>query len=375
MATMDQTTDVAIIGGGISGCSIAYFLRKAGVDVTVFDSGDIGAEASSAAAGIIAPLGSLSGPGAYADLLLESCSLFADLIPALESASGISVEYTQSGTLYIARGQHSVHNLRKRMQEWQPLGLEISWCDGNESRDYEPALALDVMAAVYVPRDGQLKAPKLTRAYARAASALGATLRDHTEIVNVQRQNGRVTGIITAEGETIACKHLVIAAGAWAARCGAWLDLMLPIVPQRGQILTLEQPTQPLRRIVFGEAVYLAPKQDNTVVVGATREEVGYDKRLTAGGISWLLSSAIRLAPSLEPCAISQMWAGLRPHTSDHHPILGRAPGFDNVTLAVGHSSNGIMLSAITGQSIAELITTGKTPDVIQTFGVGRFTT
>lgn len=371
---MEQTTDVAIIGGGISGCSIAYFLRKAGVGVTVFDQGDIGAEASSAAAGILSPLGSLSGPGTYADLLLESCSLFADLIPELEATSGGSVEYVQSGTLYIARGPHSVHNLRKRMQEWQPLGQEIYWCDGNLARDYEPSLALDVMAAIYVPQDGQLKAPKLTRAYAQAAAALGATLRDHTEIVDVQRQGARVTGITAASGETIACKHLVIAAGAWAARCGVWLDLSLPVVPQRGQILALEQPAQPLRRAIFGEAIYLGPKQDNTVVIGATKEEVGYDKRLTAGGISWLLSGAIRLAPSLEPCAISQMWAGLRPLTPDHHSILGRAPGYENVSLAVGHGSNGIMLSAITGQSIAALIATGKTPDVIQAFGMERFT-
>jgi len=370
---MDQTTDVAIIGGGISGCAIAYFLRKTGVDVTVFDQGDSGAEASSAAAGILAPLGSLSGPGIYADLLLESCSLFLDLIPELEAASGISVEYTQSGTLYIARSPHSIHNLRKRMQEWQPHNQEMYWFDGNQARDYEPSLALDVMAAVYVPQEGQLKAPKLTQAYARAAAALGATLRDHTEIAGVQRQGGRVIGITTAQGESIACKQLVIAAGAWAARCGAWLDLTLPIVPQRGQILTLEQPTQRLRHVVFGEAIYFAPKQDNTVVVGATKEDVGYDKRLTAGGISWLLSSAIRLAPSLEPCAIAQMWAGLRPLTPDHHPILGRAPGWENVTLAVGHSSNGIMLSAITGQSIAELITTGNMPEVIQAFGAERF--
>jgi len=371
---MQQTTDVAIIGGGISGCAIAYFLRKAGADVTVFDQGDIGAEASSAAAGILAPLGSLSGPGPFADLLLESWSLLQELIPELETTSGISVEYTQSGTLYIARSPHSIHNLRKRMQEWQPHEQEMYWFDGNQARDYEPALALDVMAAVYAPQEGQLKAPKLTRAYARAAAALGATLRDHTEIAGVQRQGKRVISITTTQGETIACKQLVIAAGAWAARCGAWLDLSLPVVPQRGQILTLEQPMQPQRHVVFGEAIYFAPKQDNTLVVGATKEEVGYDKRLTAGGISWLLSTAIRLAPSLEGCAIAQMWAGLRPHTPDHHPILGRAPGYENVTLAVGHSSNGIMLSAITGQSITALIATGNTPEVIRAFGVERFT-
>ncbi len=370
---MHHTTHVAIIGGGITGCAIAYFLRKAGVEVTVFDRGEIGAEASSAAAGILAPLGSLSGPGPFADLLLASWAMFPSLVPELEAASGIKTEYEQSGTLHVARSLQSVKNLRKRMEEWQPLRLEMHWLGGSDARNLEPALTFDVMAAVYAPQEAQAKAPRLTQAFAQAAVRLGAVLRDHTEIVDIQQQGQRVTGITTTQGEEIACDHLVIATGAWSARWSEKLALSLPVTPQRGQILTLRQPVEPVRQVVFGEAIYFAPKQDSTVVVGATKEEVGFDTSLTAGGISWLLSTAIRLAPSLESCAIEQMWTGLRPHTPDHHPILGRAPGWENVSLAAGHNSVGILLSAITGHSITELVTTDNTPEVIRAFGAERF--
>ncbi len=165
----------------------------------------------------------------------------------------------------------------------------------------------------------------------------------------------------------------MIASGAWAAESGIWLDLPLPITPQRGQILTLRQPAPPLRHLIFGEAVYLAPKFDGTVVVGATKEEVGFHKQVTAGGVSWLLNTAIRLATSFDSSAIEQMWAGLRPQTPDNLPILGTALPWENVTLAVGHGSVGIMLSAITGQSIAELVVSGIEPEIIAPFSVERF--
>jgi glycine oxidase len=189
----------------------------------------------------------------------------------------------------------------------------------------------------------------------------------------VRQEHDSITGVYTAQGETIACNHLVIASGAWAAECGIWLNLPLPVTPQRGQILTLRQPTPPLRHIIFGEAIYLVPKFDKTVVVGATKEEVGFHKQVTAGGISWLLNSAIRLATSFDGSVIEQMWAGLRPKTPDNLPILGSTRQWRNVTLALGHGSVGVMLSAIIGQSIAELVVSGIEPELLLPFSVERF--
>jgi glycine oxidase len=369
---MQSTTEVAIVGGGVIGCAIAYYLRKSGVDVAVLDQGEIGAEASSAAAGLLAPLGSLSGPGAFADLLLASFALFPALVPELEDASGINMEYEHTGALRIVRNAKHIPNLRKRMKAWQPLGLQMHWLTGDEARQREPLLAPDVCAAIYAPEESQIKASHVVKAFSLAASNQGATLYSHREITGIQRNNATVTGVYTSQGERIACNHLVIATGAWAARCSQWLPVDLPVSPQRGQILTLQQPSLPLRHIIFGEAAYLTPKSGNTVIVGATKEEAGFEKKLTAGGIAWLLNTAIRIVPSFESSPIDQMWAGLRPRTPDNQPILGPAPGWENVTLAVGHGSVGIMLSVITGKTIAESVIQGEVPQIVQPFSLER---
>jgi glycine oxidase len=370
---LQSTTDVVVVGGGVIGCAIAYHLRKAGVDVAVLDQGDIGTEASSAAAGLLAPLGSLSGLGPFADLLLTSFALFPALVPELEDASGINLEYEQTGALRVVRSAKHIPNLRKRMKAWQPLGLQMHWLAGDEARQREPLLAANVCAAIYAPEESQLKASYVVKAFSLAAAHQGVTLYSHREIMGIQRQNAKVTGVYTAQGETIGCNHLVIATGAWAARCGEWLNVELPVSPQRGQILTLLQPSPPLRHIIFGEAAYLIPKSGNTIIVGATKEEVSFDKRLAAGGIAWLLSTAIRLAPALESSPLDQLWTGLRPRTPDNQPILGPAPGWENVSLAVGHGSVGIMLSAITGKTISELIVQGEVPEIVQPFSLTRF--
>lgn len=370
---MQSNADVVVAGGGVIGCAIAYQLRQSGVDVAVLDRGEIGAEASSAAAGLLAPLGSLSGPGAFADLLLASFALFPALVPELEDASGIHLEYEQPGALRVVRNAKHIPDLRKRMKVWQPLGLQMQWLTGDEARQHEPLLSPDVCAAIYAPEESQIKASHVVKAFSVAAARSGAKLHHHRAITGIQQYHARVTGVYTSKDETIGCNHLVVASGAWAAHFGEWLNIELPVSPQRGQILTLRQPSRPLHDIIFGEAVYLAPKSANTVLVGATREEGGFDKQLTAGGVAWLLNTAIRLIPSLESSAIDQMWTGLRPKTPDNQPILGPGPGWENVTLAVGHGSVGILLSAITGKAIAELVVKGRVPEIIRPFSLERF--
>jgi glycine oxidase len=370
---MQSTAEVVIVGGGVIGCAIAYYLCTSGVDVVVLDRGEIGAEASSAAAGLLAPLGSLSGSGAFADLLLASFGLFPALVPELEDASGINLEFERTGALRIVRNPKHLPNLRERMNAWQPLGLQMQWLTRDEARQLEPLLAPDVCAAIYAPEESQVKAAHVVKAFSIAAAHRGATLYSQREICGIQRKNAAVTGVLTSAGERIACNHMILATGAWAARCGEWLHIDLPVRPQQGQILSLQQPTPPLRSIVFGEAAYLTPKSEHKVIVGATREEAGFEKRLTASGVAWLLNTAIRIVPSFESSQIDQMWAGLRPRTPDNQPILGPAPGWENVTLAAGHGSVGIMLSAITGKAIAESIVLGEVPQIVRPFALERF--
>jgi glycine oxidase len=370
---MQPTIDVAIVGGGIIGCAIAYYLSKTGVNVAVFDRGEIGAEASSAATGLLAPLGPLSGSGPFADLLLSSFALFSTLVPELEEASGTNLEYEQTGALRIVRNTKHISNLRKRMHAWQPLGLQMYWLTGDEARQLEPLLSLDVCAAIYVPAESQINASLVVKSFSQAAINQGATLYSHSIISGIQRHNAKVTCVYTSQGERFACNHLVIANGAWAADCSEWLQVPIPVIPQRGQALSLHQLSIPLRHIIFGEAAYLTPKSKQMIIVGATKEEVGFNKNTTVDGLSWLLNSAIKLTPTLESCTLDRMCAGLRPRTPDNQPILGPAPDWENVTLAIGHGSSGIILSAITGQTIAKLIVTGQMPQILQPFALTRF--
>jgi glycine oxidase len=369
---MRQTTDVVIVGGGVIGCAIAYYLSQAGRTVTVIERAEVAAEASSAAAGLLAPLGELSEPGAVTDLFLASWSLYPELIPDLEAASGIQTGYYCPGSLHTANTAQESATLRQQLTFWTSLGMQATWLEADEIRIREPLLGPGVEAAVYVPNEGSMLPPAMTRAYAGAARRLGVRFQEQTEITGIESTSSRVTGVQTALGETIACQHLVVATGAWSARWGQWLGFSLPVRPVRGQILSLRQPASRLQHIVFGEDIYMVPKLDNTIYVGATVEQVGFEKSVTVGGISWLLSSAIQLTPALESASIVKLWAGLRPGSPDSLPILGKAPGWDNVILATGHSATGFELSAITGKTIAELVTTGQTPEIIRTFGIER---
>ena len=372
MATK-QATSVVIIGGGVSGCSIGYQLSKAGVQVTILERAEVAAEASSAAAGLLAPGGVLTGSAAGRELFLASWSMTAELLAEVEEASGIGVEYQQTGALHTIVSVDEEASEREYAQVWQDYDLEVKWLDGPEVHEYEPLLNPAIDAALYVPHATSIRPRLVTQAYAEAARKLGARIHEHTEVTGFTQSSGKVTGVQTAQGETIGCDSVVIATGAWSAQIGNWLDLSIPVFPARGQILSLHQPATPLKHTVFGEGLYVVPKVDNTLYVGATIERVGFDKSNTAGGLAWLLSSAIRLLPELEHAALAQIWAGLRPLSQDSYPILGKAPGWQNVILATGHGAGGFELSAITGRTIAELITTGQTPAVIQPFGLERF--
>jgi len=367
-----RSADVVIVGGGVIGCAIAYYLRLAGRDVMVLERGEIGRQASGAAAGLLAPLGPLSGPGPFADLLLAGCALLTELAPALEEVSGIQIGYERTGALRTVRNPKRVAHLQRRMEAWRPLGLEMHWLSGEEARRHEPVLTPDICAAIYAPEEAQVRAEQVVQAFAQAARKLGAQLCSQTEVIGLHQRRGRVTEVLLSRDQSVTCKHLVITAGAWAAHCGGWLNLSLPVQPLRGQILAVRQPTVPLHHIIFGEAAYLAPKEEE-IFVGATKDEAGFNTQVTPEGIAWLRGTAARLAPILEWSPVERTWAGLRPKTPDMRPILGPVQGFENVTLATGHNSVGIMLSAITGQTMAECICTGNVPDIARPFGLERF--
>ncbi len=369
----NYSTDVAIIGAGVEGCSIAYYLSKSGVRVSVIERAEIASEASSAAAGLLSPGAVLAGPEAGAELFFASLLLFPSLIEELESLSTVQVEYSRTGALHVVTTEGQEEQLQRYGQAWQARNVAVQWLRGDELRRDEPLLNQEIRAALFVPYASSIRPHLMTKAYAEAARKSGAHIYERMEATGFRYNGAKVTGIETAQGEVIECEHVVIAAGAWSAQVGRWLDLEIPVVPARGQILSLRQPETPLKHVIFGKDIYVVPKLDDTVYVGATVERVGFDKRNTAGGILWLLRQAIELLPELEEATLARIWSGLRPASPDSYPILGKAAPWENVILATGHGAGGFELSAITGKTIAELIVTGKTPTLIQPFGIDRF--
>jgi len=383
--SMHRGTDVVIVGGGVIGCSIAYFLRKTGVEVMVIEREEIAAESSAAAGGLITQLGGLAGPPPFTALMLESWSLFATLIAELEDASGVDIGYRQTGCLRAMLDEDENEQMRKLVPVCQSMGIDMQWLTRGEAREMIPMLTSRVLGAAYAPQVGSISASVMTRAYAAAARSLGGVISEHLQVTGFTTHASRLTSVQTVGGETIACNHLVIAAGSWSTNCGEWLGVDIPVHPARGQILALRQPERPLKHTLMvgasamlvkyglGSDLFLVPKPDGTIYVGSTVEHVGFDKNLTVGGIAALLTGVIQIAPELANAPIVKMWTGLRPWSADGYPILGRAPGWENVSVATGHGGIGLEASAVTGKVIAELVTTGQVPERIRTFGLERF--
>ncbi|WP_376793695.1 glycine oxidase ThiO [Thermogemmatispora sp.] len=375
--TVPERAEVVIIGAGIIGWSIAYYLSRAGVEVCLLERAEVGVGTSAIAAGLLAPLGPLNGPGPLASLLLAGCAELSKLVAELEASSGIEIEPGWPGALRLACEARAVARLRRRLERWQPLGLELHWLSGEEARRREPLLSADVLAAVYAPEEGQLRAGRLLKALADAARRAGARCYEHCEASGLRLQADRVLAVQTRGGGEIACGSLVIAAGAWSAQCCAWLGTAVPLRPVRGQLLSVRPPAglPSLQHLIFGRAIYLVPRRDGSLTIGATREEAGFEVRVTEEGRAWLLAQARSLVPALAAASVEDSWAGLRPSTPDGLPLLGPLPGWRNVILATGHGSQGVMLSALTGQLISDLISTGERSPFLLTCSPGRFAT
>jgi glycine oxidase len=365
---MNQSTEVVIIGAGVIGCSIAYALRKQGVAVMVLDKGEVGAQASQAATGMLAPLKPFAKTDdPYTRLLLSSLALFPDLVAELEQASGICLEYEETGSLRLMRPQH-LARVQAWVTQWQQAGFPVALLIGEELFQHEPSLASHFSLAVLHTQEPQLHASHLVQAYAQAAKKLGAVFCTHEEVIGLAHHHSRISGVHTAQGKMIACEQLVLASGAWAAQSQEWLDLALPVAPLRGQSIAMRQPASPIRHLLFGEGIYLAPKKDGTLIAAVARDEAGFEVETTQAGMTWLYERACRLVPALKASAIEDAWAGLLPKTPDARPILGFAPGWENVILACGYNGYGLLLSALTAPLIAEQIITGQLPAPLQPF-------
>jgi glycine oxidase len=365
-------TDVAIVGGGVMGCAVALRLAQRGLRVTVIERGIPGAEASSAAAGILGPQMEADGPGPLLDLGLRSRALYPALASELHDATGIDIGYTKSGVLAVALTDAEEVELASR-RTWQTArGLRVETLTGAAARELEPALGGDVRSALRFVDDAQVVARDVARAFSQAAAAAGVTFLQGRYVRRVLVSAGLATGV-ELDGEILPAGVVVVAAGSWSALVeGGGVPAHL-VRPARGQMVSIETRPPMFRHVVsvHGRG-YLVPRRDGTVLAGSTVEMAGFRKEVTVAGLAQILGLAHALIPALGEAPVSATWSNFRPFTEDHLPVLGHTP-IRGLVLATGHYRTGILMAPITAWSIAELIASGQSSVDLTPFSVTRF--
>jgi glycine oxidase len=367
---------VAIIGAGVVGLGIAWRLAARGAFVEVFDRGAAGAGATHAAAGMLAACAEAE-PGEEALIALgrESQARWPSFAAELLQASGIDVELRTEGTLVVALTADDQARLHHHLVFQHKLGLPLQWITAAETRRREPHLAGKLAGAMWSPEDHQVDNRKLASALRIAAEGIGANVREHTPVKEISITHGRADGVILADETRVSADVVVLAAGAWSRGiAGLPPEQRPPVRPIKGQMLALRMDhTAPLlNHVVWAPGVYLVPRRDGRLIIGATVEEKAFDTSLTAGGLLTLLEAGWRAVPSIEELSIEEMWVGHRPGSRDDAPILGRGP-VEGLIYATGHHRNGILLAPVTADAMARVVLEGVLDPVIRPFGVERF--
>jgi glycine oxidase len=352
---------VVIVGGGVMGCAAAYELSRRGVAVTVLERSVPGAEASSAAAGILGAQAEAHQPGPLTELGLLSRKLYPALVKDLEQASGIAIGYRKCGVLKVAYQARAVSELT-RQRAWQGKAkLPVERLTAAALRQREPALSRELAGGVRFAEDATLEPRALLSALRVAAERAGAAFRSGSFVKRVALEQGRAVGVELDDAEVVPGSHVVLAAGSWTSLLDAPRAAGPRVVPARGQIVELKTSVPLLSSVVFGPDCYLVPRADGRLLIGSTLEFVGFRREVTAGAVAKLLSAAIRLLPALANAELSATWSSFRPYTSDELPLLGPSDT-KGLLLMSGHYRNGILLAPISARIVADCVMGKKPP-------------
>jgi glycine oxidase len=365
-------SDVLVIGAGVIGCAVAYELARRGAAVRVFDARAIGAGATQASAGVLAPLVEVHEPGPLLDLSSRSLSTYDRFVEQVREDSGLEFEYRRCGTLEVAADDGGVERLRARVQREMEGRLE--WIAREHLTAHEPWLSETCRGAVLAQDHGYVGAAGLTEALVWGAMKHGVQIETHRQITRVSSESQGVQ-VTAVDGSQWSAARVVIAAGSWAGFVGLDEAAARSVYPIRGQLLQLAWEGPALRRVVWGERCYVVPWQDGTVLVGATVEDVGFDERTTAAGVRDLLDAVCELLPHAWTARFVDARAGLRPATLDGLPIVGPSGDSPNVVYATGHFRNGVLLAPLTSALIGDLLIDNRSDPALAAISPSRFGT
>jgi glycine oxidase len=389
-AGADVAADVVILGAGVIGLSIARSLARRGVRrVTIIERASPGAEASSAAGGMLAAQAEADHADAFLELACASRDLYPSFALELKEETGVDIELERTGTLYLGFTEEDEAEMSRRY-DWQTsAGLMVQKLTPADARLMEPCISQEVRSALLFPLDAQVENRRLLVALLRAAEKYGVRLMTNTEALSIRIERGEVRGVETSRG-TVSAPLIIVAGGAWSsligASRGAGGDVSsrssnetsselppLRIEPVRGQMLCFDARERLARHVLYSPRGYLVPRIDGRLLAGSTTEHAGYDRRVTGAGVHAIMTHALEIAPALGQLALLDSWSGLRPRAEDDLPVLGACASVRGLVYATGHYRNGILLAPITGEMIADVVTRGIAPPLLGSFTPDRF--
>lgn len=386
---MNKDADVIIVGGGIIGCSVSYYLSKLGKQVLVLEREDLTRGSAGATDGVVGY--HTKKPGKQLDLAVQSIAMFEHLSEEL----GMDIEYgLKCGGMQPVEDKMQWDILSGIVEEQKKSGVDIEMISAEEARKIEPMLSKDIYGALYSPTGGKVNPIRLTLAFSRAAKKLGARFLTETEVTDMIKEGNKILGVKTDKGEFYA-DAVVNACGSWAAATAKMAGIDMPIKPRKGQLIVTE-PIGPFMDCTLqcarynvikfrpetikdenvlrlGSSLSIEQTENGGLIIGGTRELVGYDRENSLEAIEAILKRAVRFFPALKDVCFIRAFAGLRPYTPDGLAIIGKVDCLEGFYMAAGHEGDGIALSPITGKLLAEQIVYGKESYSLEPFSPNRF--
>jgi glycine oxidase len=376
LANRSSVFDLAVLGAGVIGMSVAWRAAQRGMRVVVLERDRPAAGSTGVAAGMLAPVSeALATEQPLLRLALASAAAYPRFVAELQDSSGVDPGYQRCGTLLAARDADEAEALGRELALRTRLGLAVTRLRASEARRLEPALAPVLRLALEIPDDHAIDPRRLTRALAVALDRAGGELRNRVTAAGLAVEQGRVSGVVLATGETLAVAQVVVATGAWGIQ-GIPAQAQIPLRPVKGQIMRLRDPSGPglLTRVVRLRSAYIVPRGDGAYVVGATMEERGFDTTVTAGAVYELLRDVGELVPGVGELVLEEVSAGLRPASPDNAPAIG--PGaVAGLHWAVGHYRHGVLLAPVTADGVVAMLAGEEPGEVLAPFAALRFAT